>query len=511
VKAKKFFLGLILLLALGLLWPGWGHADYLTERWTFGELPNYQVWGAKGSPAVGDDGTIYFGAEDGYFWGVKPDGYPKKLEILYNPFRNTPAIAPDGTIVIHNGPTIYFFHPVYYGMTTHASVGVDFQGAPAVSKQGIVYIGSLGGKLHAFDAIWVTKVWEHAVDLPAGCTTARFSNPVIDLHETIYCLYEATAGPWDTGSQGSISRLYAISPINVQEAVREFNNRVNPDFSPAIGPDGTIYVAGNDRLYALSPDDLSSKWELALVGSPTGSPVIGEPFNPEEGYSILVPLDTGLIMAGPPSPGYVNGKIHWTFQPEPALVAATPAAGKGGMVYFTAYTYAVAQLHLITYATSSDDETFLLDKVWLDGPSKSSPANVRIGDENVVYVCENRSLSAWNNTVGGVIPGLARTSWPCDRGNLKRNGRVSLAFSALFSVAQLKIKVDGLHLGQAVLSLGSKLDSAKLSLEKEDLIPARNKLNAFINEVNALRGKKIDIEPAKSLIEKAQSIVSILQ
>jgi outer membrane protein assembly factor BamB len=505
MKAKKLFSGLFLLLTLGLLCPGPGLADYLTERWTFGELPNYQLWGAKGSPAVGDDGTIYFGAEDGYFWGINPNGYPKKLEIRYHPFRNTPAIAPDGTIIVHNGPTLYFFHPVYYGMTTHASVGVDFQGAPAISKQGIAYIGSLGGKLHAFDAIWVTKLWEHSVDLPPGCTTAKFSNPVIDLHGTIYCLYEATAGAWDTGSQGSICRLYAIYPNNEQKAVREFDNRLNPDFSTAIGPDGTIYVVGDNRLYALDPDNLNSKWELALEGSPTGSPVIGEPFNPSEGHSILVPLDTGLIMVGPP------GHKHWTFQPEPALVAATPAIGKGGMVYFAASTYAVAQLHLITYATSSEDETYLLDKVWMDGPTKSSPANLRIGNQNVVYICENRSLSAWNNNVGGVDPGLAHTSWPCDRGNLKRNGRVSVAFSALFSVTQLKVKLDGLYLGHYVVSLGSKLDSAKLSLEKEELISAGNKLNAFIQEVSALKGKKIMAREADNLIEDAQRIVSVLQ
>jgi hypothetical protein len=170
----------------------------------------------------------------------------------------------------------------------------------------------------------------------------------------------------------------------------------------------------------------------------------------------------------------------------------------------------VAQLHLITYATSSEDETYLLDKIWLDGPTKSSPANVRIGDQNVVYVCENHSVSAWNNTVGGVDPGLALTSWPCERGNLKRNGRVSLAF-IIQAVATLKTSVGGLHLGHIATSLTAKLESAGQSLEKEDLIPARNKLKAFINEVRALTGKKILATDAESLIADAQVIVSMLQ
>jgi hypothetical protein len=126
------------------------------------------------------------------------------------------------------------------------------------------------------------------------------------------------------GSQGQISRLYAIYPNNEQKASREFAGEINSDLSPAIGPDGTIYVVGENRLYALWPADLSSKWELSLPGSPTGSPVIGEPFNPAEGHSILVPFSTGLSMVGPP------GDKHWTFVPEPALAAATPAFGKGG-------------------------------------------------------------------------------------------------------------------------------------------------------------------------------------
>ena len=505
MKARKLFSSLILLLALGVLSPGWGQAGYLTERWTFAGLPNYQLWTVYGSPAVGDDGAIYFGGLDGYFWAINPNGYPKWFEDLFNSVLNTPAIAPDGTVIIHNGPTIYFFHPIYYGLTTHASVGADFQGAPAVSKEGIAYIGSLGGKLHAFDAIWVTKLWEYEAPLPPGCDTAKFSNPVIDLHGTIYCLYEATAGPGSVaGSQGKICRLYAINPDGTLKTSREFNNYLNAGLSPAIGPDGTIYVVGDDRLYALWPADLSSKWETGLIGSPTGSPVIGEPFNPGEGHSILVPFSTGLSMVGPP------GHIHWTFQPEWG-VTATPAIGKVGQVYFAAQTPAAGQLYLMTYSTSSENDTYLLDKIWLDGSTKSSPANVRIGNQNVVYVCENHSLSAWNNNVGGVQPGLARTSWPCDRGNLKRNGRVSIAFSALFMVTKLMTSLDGFHLGNVAISLNTKLDSAGQSLEKEDLIPARNKLNAFINEVRALKGKTIPERQAMLLTEEAQGIVRILQ
>jgi outer membrane protein assembly factor BamB len=68
-------------------------------------------------------------------------------------------------------------------------MGANFVGAPAVSKENIVYIGSWGAKLHAFDYWQAKKLWEYVVPPATGSYTAKFSNPVIDVHGTIYCLY----------------------------------------------------------------------------------------------------------------------------------------------------------------------------------------------------------------------------------------------------------------------------------------------------------------------------------
>ena len=55
--------------------------------------------------------------------------------------------------------------------------------------------------------------------------------------------------------------------------------------------------------------------------------------------------------------------------------------------------------------------------------------------------------------------------------------------------------------------LTSKLDSATFSLEKGKTIPAINKLNAFINLVEAQRGKMIYEDDADALIAEAQRII----
>ena len=239
---------------------------------------------------------------------------------------------------------------------------------------------------------------------------------------------------------------------------------------------------------------------------PTGSPVIGGTVAPGGNYSIFVPCGGKLKCIG--------SKVadeYGTFQADPGFSPGTPAIDKSGYVYFgTTGTLAPYQGQLCVLAFG-EYEVYPIDKISMDGEIHSSPAIVRVGNQSVVYICEKRSISAWNINIGGVEPGLAHTSWPCDRANLKRNGRVSLAFSALYQVAQVKAYVHGLNLGNVAISLNAKLESAERSLEKEDLIPAINKLNAFINEVRALEGKRISIREAMLLIEEAQSIVRILQ
>jgi hypothetical protein len=491
MKAKKIFSGLLLLLALGIFFPGWGQAAYLTERWTFAGIQGWQVGAVYGSPAVGDDGTIYAGTEAGNVLALNPDGMLKGM--MWgpgSPFITTAAIAPEGYIIIHNGQKIYFIDPISGFPIDDASVGADFQGAPAVSKEGTVYIGSGDGKLQ--------------VPLPEGSYTAKFSNPVIDLHGTIYCLYESL-GEWSmdgAGGQGK-SRIYAINPNGTLKTFRELDGEINSDVSPAIGPDGAIYVAGANRLYALLPNNtLSIKWDKPMPGTPTGSPVIGLALAPWDQYSIVVPYGAELQCIGS------KGENYGTFQADPGFSPTTAAIGKSGYVYFGTSATDRGQLGLLAF---SQYEAILIDKVPMDGEIHSSPAIVPVGSQNVLYIDSQHSVSAWNITVGGIEPGLAHTSWPCDRGNLKRNGRVSFALSAQYALAKLLTSLDGFHLGNVAISLNAKLESAGQSLEKEDLIPARNKLNAFINEVRALRGKTIPVREADLLTADAKSIVMELQ
>ncbi len=79
-------------------------------------------------------------------------------------------------------------------------------------------------------------------------------------------------------------------------------------------------------------------------------------------------------------------------------------------------------------------------------------------------------------------------------------------------IVDLILQVASLNLKHAIEnSLDAKLDSAFDALEAENATSAVSKLNAFINEVNAQRGKKIPTADADALIAAALEIIVLLQ
>jgi outer membrane protein assembly factor BamB len=63
------------------------------KQWLF---PSANV---SSSPAIGGDGTIFFGCDDGTFYAVTPAGALRFKIVTGGPISSSPAIAPDGTVV----------------------------------------------------------------------------------------------------------------------------------------------------------------------------------------------------------------------------------------------------------------------------------------------------------------------------------------------------------------------------------------------------------------------------
>ena len=78
-------------------------------------------------------------------------------------------------------------------------------------------------------------------------------------------------------------------------------------------------------------------------------------------------------------------------------------------------------------------------------------------------------------------------------------------------VQDLIIKVDGLGLPSDIeKGFNDKLIAAKAQITQNKYTPARNVLNAFINQVNAQRGKALTTAQANVLISIAQRIINLI-
>lgn len=124
----------------------------------------YTYGGVQSSAAIGSDGTVYVGTQYGYLWALDPDdGSVKwKMEDSYKALevRSSPAIGADGTIYFATAYG-YIFAKDQNGsdkwihMGDPADLG-HFFSSPAIGADGALYVGSTNGKLYAFNHARIT-------------------------------------------------------------------------------------------------------------------------------------------------------------------------------------------------------------------------------------------------------------------------------------------------------------------------------------------------------------------
>jgi PKD repeat protein len=97
-----------------------------------------------------------------------------------------------------------------------------------------------------------------------------------------------------------------------------------------------------------------------------------------------------------------------------------------------------------------------------------------------------------------------------DNGGLTGSDSATITLKTPAQTLQdLIIKVKGLGLPKGIeQGFLAKLDVAEKKITQEQYTPARNTLNAFINEVNAQRGKAITASQANELTAIAQRIIN---
>jgi outer membrane protein assembly factor BamB len=298
----------------------------------------YRPWafttsrGIFSTPVIGGDGTIYVGSADGTFYALRPDG-----KVLWR-FRTggvidaaaaigayDPSIRSVPITIGSGDERLYHLrsgrHPGRrvawaFAPTLPPAGGQQvswWEGNVAIGPGGTIYAGNTGGGAYAINPDgtqrWVAprgqSVW----------TTPAFGQGS-----------EAGDSFW-----GSVD-LYAFSlDLNGQQRWQTFT----PGYvtsSPALGSDGTVYVASFDhKLYALDPDTGAVRWSFSTDAHIYGSPALAT--NAEgQTSAIFITSTDGSVYAIHPS-----GRLLWRYDTGDPI-RSSPVLGRkphgGGQILY---------------------------------------------------------------------------------------------------------------------------------------------------------------------------------
>ncbi len=314
------------------------------EKWRFGTAG----W-AMGSPVIGNDDTIYIGAND--FYAVYPNGTLKWKYDIPHKIVHAPAIDEDG--IIYFGTIQAMPNYLYAIYTNNGSLkwkyntGNHIYSSPAIGEDGTIYFGDANNYINALYPNGTLR-WRYKTG------HVVYSSPAISEDGTVYC------GSHDT-------YLYALYPNNGTVKWKyKTGNWIRT--SPCIADDGTIYVVSLDNYLHAVYSNGALKWKTN-VGAGT-SPTIGQDRTIYAGYSKLYAINP------------TNGSVKWTFNPgtDRRIRGGTPCNSADGTIYFGTHIGEYDGGEIIAVNPDGTERwRKMIANDWVD----SAPA---IGEDGTVYI-----------------------------------------------------------------------------------------------------------------------------
>lgn len=286
-----------------------GQSDYVGPKTNNVKWEYYAGDMISSSPAVGSDGTIYFGNNVGYLYALFKNGTRKWRFNAGSAVESSPAIDSDGTIYFgSDAGEFYALNPNGTEKWSNAIIDESFKTAPAIGSDGTIYIGSEYGHYYAIDPDTGDVKWEYPGDHDYSAGSGPRCAPAIGTDGTIYI------------ADGGIT---ALSPNGENKWTCLINEGANILYSsPAIDKNGIIYIGGMDnKLYAINPDG-SVKWSFK-----TQQPILSTPAIASDG-TIYIGSEDGNLYAV-----YPNGTKKWMYGNTAMDITSSPTIGADGTIY----------------------------------------------------------------------------------------------------------------------------------------------------------------------------------
>jgi outer membrane protein assembly factor BamB len=272
-----------------------------TEKWKY----EHDDW-TYSSPAIAENGIIYFGCNDGKLYAFYPNGTLKwTLKLTLGKSMRSPTMGIDGTIYI--GSSDHKFYAIYPNGTIKWKYKTNFNiySSPAIDDNGIIYIGSHDTYLYAFypngTVKWKFKAKEEIKSAPA-----------IGDDGTIY------VGSWD-------QNLYALYPNGTLRWIFEAADAI--ETSPTIGYNEDIYVGSyNGKLYSISPNG-TMNWKYGAGSGGADGWIVSSPIVDRNGVIYVCSLDGNVAALNP------DGSVVWRLVTN-RNIEPSPAIGEDGTFYY---------------------------------------------------------------------------------------------------------------------------------------------------------------------------------
>jgi outer membrane protein assembly factor BamB len=328
------------------------------------------------SPAIAEDGTIYFGTFDGRLLALMPEGEIKWVFRADREIKSSPAVAADGTVYFGSRDrTFYALSPV--GKQQWAfKTGAWVDSSAAIASDGSVHFGSWDGKMYSLSPTG-QKLWEFDTGHPI------VSSPAIGLDGTIYF-----------GSHNN--KFYALSSTGEKKWAFQTGGSIVS--SPAIqGQDYVFFTSVDGFLYSLNLDG-TLNWKLRTGGITESSPVLG---------------DTGNIYTGVNKALWAvsrEGKRFLEFGTHDLLESSATAFMDGTFCFISRYG-------LLLCLTPKRE---LAWAYYVYGQGYASPA---VGRTGTIYLHTYNVQKDFSALMGSQP--LASSSWPKFRGNARNTGNLA--------------------------------------------------------------------------------------